>query len=59
MSIDSVSTASNPPPESRTVEREREPQPVRARQEAPEPREPIDSSASSDPARGRTIDILV
>ncbi len=57
MSIDSVSAA--PPPESRTIEREREPLPVRERQEAPEPREPVESSASSDPARGRTIDILV
>ena len=59
MSIDSVSTASSPPPESRTIEREREPQPVRERQPAPEPRDPVESSASSDPARGRTIDILV
>ncbi len=57
MSIDSVSTIPNPPPETRTVERERPPE--RERQEAPEPREAIESSASSDPARGRTIDLLV
>ncbi len=57
MSIDSVSTVPSPPPETRTVERERPPE--RERQPAPEPREAAESSASSDPARGRTIDMLV
>ena len=57
MSIDSVSTISSPPPESRTVERE--PQEAPAPPQTMEYRQLVKSSASTDPARGRTLDILV